>query len=197
MIEENGDIKVLGEADNGRSAVTMAKNLSPDITVMDVSMPNLNGIEATRKIKTLIPDAKVIALSMHADRRFVTGMLGAGASGFIHKSAAFDELVEAIRIVAAGGTYTSRNIADVVMQDYVRRLGTQEPDGGSQITARETEVLQLIAEGKSTKQVAEQLNISANTVETHRHRIMRKLDLHSVAELTKYAVREGLTSVED
>lgn len=197
LLEKEPDLEIVGEAENGREAVRMAEELEPEVVIMDIGMPDLNGVEATRQIKGQQPKVRVIALSMHADRRYVTGMLGAGASGYVLKSGAFEEVVAAVRDVLANRLYTSPKITDVVMEDYLRKLTQPEPARQSPITPREREVLQLLAEGNSTKEIAAQLFVSANTVDTHRRRIMEKLDLHSVAELTKYALREGLTSLDD
>jgi DNA-binding NarL/FixJ family response regulator len=134
---------------------------------------------------------------MHADRRFVTGMLGAGASAYVLKSSALEELLDALQAVRESRLYTSPKITDIVVQDYVRQLSTPATEDGSPLTPREREVLQLIAEGKSTREISSQLNVSMNTVDTHRRRLMEKLDIHTVAELTKYALREGLTSLDD
>jgi DNA-binding NarL/FixJ family response regulator len=189
-------LDVLGEAGDGRTAVQMALKLSPDVVVMDVGMPDLNGMEATRQIKAQAPGIKVIALSMHSDGRFIAGMFKAGASGYLLKDSAFEELARAVRTVAAGQTYLSPRIAGVVVEDYLRGKDGAAPTGVSLLTDREREVLQLIAEGRSTKETADLLHVSVKTVETHRGRIMARLGLHSVAELTKYAIREGLTSLD-
>lgn len=159
-------------------------------------MASLNGIEATRQIVTGAPEVKVIALSVHSDRRFITEMLKAGASGYVIKDCSFEELVQAIRAVMANRIYLSPGIADKVIKDYVRFLPHTDFSVFSILTEREREVLQLIAEGKNTKEIASSLHVSVKTVETHRKRIMDKLDIHSIAELTKYAIREGLTSIE-
>ncbi len=196
MLESQPDMQVVGEAENGRDAVEMVKQLAPDVVVMDIGMPGLNGIEATRQVVAGDAPSRVIALSMHADRRFMSEMLKAGASGYLLKDGAFDELAIAIRSVVANKVYLSPGIADVVVEDYVRHLPKAEPSAFAALTPREREVLQLLAEGKATKQVAMVLHVSTKTVETHRRQLMEKLDLHSVAELTKYAIREGLTSVE-
>ena len=197
LLEQEPDLEVVGEAENGHEAVRMAADLAPDVVVMDIGMPELNGIEATRKIKAQTEKVKVVVLSMHGDRRFVTGMLGAGASAYVLKSGAFEEVVAAIRAVLANQLYTSPKITNLVMEDYLRKLTQPEPAQESPLSPREREVLQLLAEGKSTKEIAGRLFISVNTVDTHRRRIMEKLDIHSVAELTKYALREGLTSLDD
>ena len=192
-------MQVVAEANDGRSAVQLAQELQPDVVVMDVGMPGLNGIEATRQITNREPDAKVVALSMHSDRRFMGEMLKAGAKGYLLKDGAFEELATAIRSVVANKVYLSPRIADVVVDDYVRRTPGQNPGDTSafaKLTPREREVLQLMAEGRATKEIAMDLKVSIKTVETHRRQIMEKLQIHSVAELTKYAIREGLTSLD-
>lgn len=195
LLEKEPDIEVVAEAENGRTAVQQVQELSPDIVIMDVSMHDLNGIDATRQIIAKYPDVKVLALSMHSDKTYVAGILSAGASGYLLKDSAFDELAEAIRVVISGQFYLSSRVADIVTKDYVRHLSANsDPSTHSILTAREREVLQLLAEGKSKKQVALQLNMSVKTVETHHQKIMEKLDIYSIAELTKYAIREGLTS---
>lgn len=196
LLEDEADLEVVGEAENGHEAVRLSKQLRPDLVVMDVGMPQLNGMEATRQILADNPEVRVLALSMHRDRRFAAGMLQAGAAGYLLKDAALEELVRAIRTVAAGKTYLSPAITEVVMEDYVQRLGAVEGGAFSVLSAREREVLQALAEGKSTREIAAALHVSVKTIETHRQQIMNKLDIHSVAELTKYAVREGLTSLE-
>jgi DNA-binding NarL/FixJ family response regulator len=196
LLEKQPQTEVVADTDNGRKAVELVRELSPDIVVMDVTMPGLNGIEATRLITGEFPEVKVIALSIHSQRRFVADMLGAGAAAYILKECLFDELVQAIQAVAAGGRYLSPRIADVVVEDYVKRLSTTVDSPLAMLTSREREVLQLVAEGKSTKEIALELHVSTKTIEANRRQIMEKLDMHSVAELTKYAVREGLTSLE-
>lgn len=197
LLDQRDDVEVVGEARTGREALQMALEMNPDVIVMDIGMPDLNGIEATRQIKQELPDVKVIALSMHADRRFVTGMLGAGASAYVLKAAALEELLDALQAVKEFRLYTSPKITDLVVQDYVRKLSTPVTEDGSPLTPREREVLQLIAEGHSTKEISSKLTVSVNTVDTHRRRIMEKLDIHAVAELVKYALREGLTSLDE
>ena len=197
LLEKQTDIEVVGEADNGRKAVQMTQEKKPDVVVMDVSMPDLNGIEATTQIIESLPETRVIALSMHSDKRFVMGMLRAGASGYLLKDCASQELANAIVQVAGGKKYLSPEITGVVINDFL--LGDSSEDvaiAASQLSPREREVLQLIAEGWSTKQIASHLYVSIKTIETHRRQIMKKLDLHSIADLTKYAIREGLTSIE-
>ncbi len=195
LIEKEGGISVIAEAEDGRKAVELAAKLQPSVVVMDVGMPNMNGIEATRRIVETDDEIKVLALSMHSDKRFVKEMFAAGASGYLLKDSAFNELALAIRMLAEGRTYLSPGVTDAVIQDFVERQEEQEVSVFSLLTARQREVLQLTAEGLSTKDIAAQLRISVKTVETHRQRIMAKLDVHSIAELTKYAVREGLTEI--
>lgn len=197
LLEKQKDFEVVAEAENGRKAVQMAQETEPDIVVMDVSMPDLNGIEATKQIMEGVPETRVIALSMHSDKRFVMGMLRAGASGYLLKDCASQELANAIYQVSAGKKYLSPEITGVVIDDFLRGGPSEEvPTAASQLSAREREVLQLIAEGWSTKQIASHLYVSVKTIETHRRQIMKKLDLHTIAALTKYAIREGLTSIE-
>ncbi len=195
LLEKRTDFKVVAEAADGESAVRLARELSPDVVIVDISMPGLNGIEATRRILADRPGVKVLALSMHSDRRFVIETLKAGASGYLLKDSAFDELARAIEVVMARGAFLSPAITDMVVRDYVAQAGADGGAAFSVLTAREREVLQLVAEGESTKAIAGRLAVSVKTVESYRQQIMEKLDLHSVAELTKYAIREGLTSL--
>ena len=196
LLESQPGLTVVGEADNGRTAVAMAKELMPDVVVLDIGMPELNGVEAARRMIHENPRLRIIALSMHSDRRFVSEMLKAGASAYLLKDGAFEELVEAIGAVIAGNVYLSPGIAGVVVDDYVSQIGDPVRTAFGVLSSREREVLQLMSEGLATKQIASSLRVSVKTVETHRRQIMEKLDLHSVAELTKYAIREGLTTVE-
>ena len=196
LLEKEPEVEVVGEAEDGREALSLARELAPDIVVMDITMPNLNGVDATRQIIGEFPKVKVIALSIHSNRRFVSEMLKAGASGYVLKECLFDELACAIRAVAGGGSYLSPRITGVVVDDYVGHLSAESDSPLSVLTEREHEVLQLLAEGRSTKQIALELHVSAKTIEANRRRIMEKLDVRSIAELTKYAIREGLTSLE-
>ena len=195
LLEKEPDLEVVAEADNGRSTVRLARETQPEVIIMDVAMPDMNGIEATRQIISEMPKVKVIALSMYADRRFVANMLKAGASGYLLKDCASEELVRAIRVVLAHKTFLSPGVTDVVVKDYVQAPAGQDTSVFSVLSNREREVLQLMAEGKSTNQIAECLHVSVKTVETHRQQMMQKLKIHSVAELTKYAIREGLTTL--
>jgi DNA-binding NarL/FixJ family response regulator len=195
MLEKEPDIKVVGEATDGRMAQLLARDLAPDVIIMDVNMPELNGIEATRQITAESREVKIIALSMHEDRRFVLNMLKAGAAGYMLKDDAFKNLAKAVRMVAAHKTYLSREISDLLENDC-RSLSTFLESADSQLlSCREREVLQLVTEGKTSNQIADSLHISVKTVETHRQQVMEKLNIKGVAELTKYAIREGLTSL--
>ena len=196
LISKQQDMEVVGEAENGREAVGLAKDLRPDVVIMDVSMPGLNGIEATKQILSEDENVKVIALSMHSDNLFVSEMLKSGASGYMLKDCAFEELDRAIREVVGGNTYLSPTISWVVIEDYLRKLNKTDAGESGILSDREREVLQLLAEGQSMKQIGLKLFISAKTVETHRRQIMNKLDMYTVAELTKYAIRNGLTSLD-
>lgn len=195
LLENEPDIEVIAEADNGRDAVEMARDLNPTVVVMDLSMPGLNGVEATRQILNQNDSIKILALSMHADKRFVIGALSAGASGYVLKDCAFEELVRAIRTVM-NRTYLSPGIADIVVESC-RSTPPASDQPLAVLTPREREVLQLVTEGTSVKNIASILHVSPKTVETHRQHIMKKLNTHSIADLTKYAIREGLTSLDN
>ena len=196
MIGLQPDMEIVGEADNGRAAVELAQKLSPDVVLMDITMPELNGIDATQQIAVLDPAPKIIAVSLHSDQRHVTDALKAGASGYVVKDSPLDELILAIRAVVQGRVYLSPQIAGGVLHDYRRCVpGGASPDFAT-LSAREREVLQLIAEGKSTKAIAAALYVSKKTIDTHRAHILAKLHASSVAELVKHAIREGLTSTD-
>ena len=195
MLEREPDMEVLGEAEDGRSAARMARELGPDVILMDVSMPEMNGIVATTLILAEAPRIKVIALSMLDDRRFVSNMLRAGASGYLIKDCSFKELARAIRRVVANKNYLSPGIMDVVVKDYVSPPAYSDSPYSSHLTIREKEVLQLVAEGHSTSQIANSLHVSVKTIESHRQNLMTKINAKGIAGLTKYAIREGLTSV--
>ena len=196
LLNKEPNIEVVGEAKDGRDAVRMCEELSPDLIIIDVLMPGLNGIEATRQIITKNPKIKVIALSMYSDKRFILSMMRAGASGYLIKECAFDELVQAVWTVSKNRTFFSPNVRDTVIEDYISRLQKDKMVDSSILTAREREVLQLLAEGKNMREIASILNISVKTVETHRRKIMDELDIHTIAGITKYAIREGLSSLE-
>jgi DNA-binding NarL/FixJ family response regulator len=196
LIEKLPGMEVVAEAENGRTAVKQTRRFRPDVIVMDINMPDLNGIDATRQIVAEFPETKIIAFSMHTDHQFVAGALKAGVSGYLQKDSAFEELAQAIRTVVANQTYLSPKITGDVVKGYLEKLLVDESAAPAFLTAREREVVQLYAEGHKTKQIADRLNLSVKTVETHRRNIMEKLDITSIAELTKYAIREGLTSLD-
>lgn len=196
LLEQQSGMEIIAEAEDGRTTVDLAHELKPDVVVIDISMPDLNGIDATRQIISAAPHIKVIALSMHSDRKFVREMLSAGASGYLLKDSAFEELGTALAAVLNNQTYLSPKIADTVVRDYLGKIDTTESRTSPSLTHREREVLQLLAEGRTTKEIASKLCVSIKTIETHRKQIMEKVGLNSVAELTKYAIREGLTSLE-
>ena len=194
MLESTGGFQVVGEAVNGREAVGLARSTAPDLAILDVGMENLNGIEATRQIRALVPGTRVLVLSMHTDVHYVREALRAGAHGYVIKGAAFKELLTAIEQVCGGKTYLSSGLPSLSVED-LRRPSRQHPQSVLEsLTAREREVLQLIAEGNSGTEIAQGLGVSARTVESHRERIMAKLDLHSIADLTRFAMRNGLCS---
>lgn len=188
ILESQEDFEVVGEAANGREAVTLAETLQPDVVVMDVSMPELNGIEATRRIGEVSLRTRVLALSMHKDTVYVREILRAGARGYLLKDAADHDLISAVRAVYRGDGYLSPTVSEGVLTDY-RKHVTNPID---LLTSREREVLQMIAEGKTNKEIANSLNLSVYTVEAHRGRIMEKLNLHSTSELVRFAIRNGL-----
>ena len=197
LLEEAPDIEIVGQASDGREALELVRTLSPDVVVMDVGMPELNGVEATRRVRAEFDGVKVIALSTHTDKRYVHHMLEAGASGYVLKISAYDELLRAVRAVSLGKTYLSPEVAASVVERSTTPNSGASVDAYSTLGSREREVLQLIAEGKTSAETAKEMHISTKTVETHRRNIVQKLGLHGVAELTKYAVREGLTSLDD
>jgi DNA-binding NarL/FixJ family response regulator len=195
LIEKQPDMEVAAEAQDGLEVTKLARKLMPQVIIMDIGMPEMNGIDATRQVISENKEIKIIALSMHSDRRFVLEMLKAGASGYLLKDSAFEELVNAVHTVMSGQSYLSPRITDIVVKEYLYNQPKSESTVFNVLTVREREVLQLLAEGKSTKQIASTLNLSVKTVETHRQQIMDKLEIRTVAELTKYAIREGLTSL--
>jgi DNA-binding NarL/FixJ family response regulator len=194
--QEEQNMEIVGQVGDGRAAVEKARELRPDIVVMDINMPYLNGIEATREIRREAPGVRVIALSMHAEKPCIKEIFRAGASAYLHKNCAFEELAHAVRTVAEGKTYVSPSISHIVVEELGRAADETEPTAFSLLTPREREILQLLAEGGTVKQIAQRLHVSHKTVEAHRLRIMNKLNVETVAQLTKYAIQEGLTTAE-
>jgi two-component system, NarL family, response regulator NreC len=193
MLNAQPDIEVVGEASDGRHAITEAQRLQPDVILMDITMPDLNGIEATRHVKRLLPDVRVLVLTMHENEEYLFQVLRAGASGYMLKEAADTELISAIRIINNGSFYLSSSAQSMMVGDYLQRVRSgEERDSYSELTEREREILKHVAEGYTNNQIAERLFISPKTVDTHRTHIMDKLNLHSRAELVKYAMRRGL-----
>ena len=195
LLKKHDEIEIIGQASDGRNAVIKVDKLLPDVVVMDIGMPNLNGIEATKQMKAKKPDVKVMALSTHSDGPTIAKMLKAGATGYILKDSAFTELVDGIKTMADDKTFLCSKISKVVFGDYVKMLTNPKWAKGDGLTSREREVLQLVAEGYTTKEIAPVLHVSVKTVDSHREHIMEKLNIHNIAGLTKYAIKEGLTYV--
>lgn len=195
VVDAQPDLTVVGEAEDGRAAVAMAQKLKPDVIVMDIGMPNLNGIEACRQIRESIPDTQIVMLSMHSDEGYVLRALKAGAKAYLLKDSAEADLARAIRSAAAGKSFFSPAVGKVLLEDYMRKLQrTGAEDSYDLLSPREREILQLVAEGNSSKDIANLLDLSVYTVETHRARIMQKLNLRGIPELILYAVRKGVIS---
>jgi two-component system response regulator NreC len=195
VLEQQEDFEVIGEASDGRGAVDLAETFRPDIAVLDITMPNLNGIEAARQIDAKQIGVSTIVLSMHADESFVLRALKAGARGYLLKESAESDLINAIRLVSEGKSFFSPTVSRLLVEDYVRQLRDRGvEDSYELLTSRERELLQLIAEGKSNKEIANMLHLSLYTVETHRSNILTKLNLHTVPDLILYAVRKGVIS---
>ena len=197
LLKKQRDIELIGEAEDGREAVRKALELKPDVVIMDIGMPELNGIDATRQIKAALPEINVIALSIHSDKRFVKGMLKAGALGYLLKDSAFIELVQAINAVNDNKTYIGSGITDIIIEDYLQQLNKDTSTPDSPLSERENEVLRLLAEGNNAKEIASLLNVSPKTIETHRQHIMEKLNIHNLVDLVKYAIQSGLISLEN
>jgi DNA-binding NarL/FixJ family response regulator len=195
-LQTEKDFVIIGQADNGHTAVQLARELSPDVIIMDISMPDLNGIEATRQIVKASPKCRVIGLSMHSTKKFIMEMFKAGACGYLLKDCEFDELISAIRTVVTGKNYICPSISGILLETAMGDNQNDKKSAFSALSQREREVLQLLSEGKTTKQMAQILHISPKTVEVHRLNIMNKLDIDNVAQLTKYAIQEGLTQPE-
>lgn len=196
LLEAQKDLAIVGEAREGREAVRLANELKPDVVIMDMSMPRLSGTEATRQIVSACPKTKVLCLSMFADRRFVTAALEAGATGYLLKDCTFEEFVQAIQSVHARETYLCSRVTQGVLNNYKSRQKQSELASPKGLSPREQEIIQLIAEGFSTREIGDQLNVSIKTINTHREHIMEKLKLNNLAGLIKYAIREGITSLE-
>jgi len=194
IIEKSTKLEVVMEAANGKEALEGCKKYKPDLVIMDVTMPLMNGIEATRKIIEECENIKILALSAHVDRKFISEILSAGASGYLHKNCNQQELLDALEQLSNGNMYICPDLTGIVVQDFVQNI--KENPEPKNLTSREYEVLQLVAEGFSTKEIAENLHLSVKTIETHRMHIMEKVNVTSVAALTKYAIREGITSLE-
>ena len=195
LLEKEPELEVIAEAATGAEALRLAREHRPDVVVMDISMPDMNGIDATRIISAEMPAVRVLALSMESDRRFVVEVLKAGATGYLLKDAAFAELATAIRTVVAGDTYLVPRVTEVIIKEYLQRIPSGENLSLETLTVREREILQMIADGKNTKEIAFAGEVSIKTIENQRGSIMKKLNLYSIAELTKYAIREGLSSL--
>lgn len=189
-------IEVVGEAKDGREAIKTTEELSPDVILMDIAMPGLNGLEATRRIKKKFPKIKVVVLTMHANEEYIFQILNAGADGYLVKETAFQDLISAINAVHRGEAFMSPSISKKIMTDYIQRAQGEEKVGFDTLTTREREILQLVAEGNSNKKIAEALFISPKTVETHRAHIMDKLNIHDRAGLIKYAIRKGMINLD-
>ena len=196
LLATEQDMKVVGEASTGVEALHVVASTDCDVVLMDISMPEMNGIEATRQLLAEYPNIKVLILSMEADRRFIVEVLGSGACGYVQKDTAFTELATAIRASFSGETYLGPRISELIIKDYIQRIPAELPLTYDCLTPREREMLKLVADGKNSKELAHEFGISIKTVEVHRHSIMKKLNLFSIAELTKYAIREGLTSIK-
>jgi DNA-binding NarL/FixJ family response regulator len=197
LLEASKGFRVVGEAADGNEAVRLALELSPNVVVMDVALPGLSGIEATRQIRKARPQTFVVVLSMYGDRQYIAESLRAGATAYLLKDAAFTELLTALEAVVAGKTYLSPAVSSVALDDYIHRVRSDgEPKGLEKLSAREREVLQHIADGKTSGEIGEALHISGHTVDTHRRKIMEKLDVHNVVDLVKFAIRNGLASLD-
>lgn len=189
--------QVIGTACDGREAFALARKLNPDVVIIDIAMPELNGMDATKRMLAEMPGLRIIALSMHSDKRYISGMLQAGALGYVRKESAFEEISAAVEAVSQGNVYLGEGVAGVVVNDYRQMISRGNTDDIDPLSAREREVLQLLAEGKKTSDIAARLHVSSKTVETHRRQIMLKLEMDTVAALTKYAIRQGLISLDD
>ncbi len=196
LLEKESDMEIVGEACSGRDAIQFAREIPPDVIVLDIAMPDMNGIDAARFLLADNPECRILVLSMMGDKRLIVEMFSAGVKGYLMKDCAADELVRAIRVVNNNEIYMSPPIAGLVIKDLIKLLPEASPEISPQLTSREREVLQLLAEGKNTKEIAFILSVSSKTVDTFRQSLMKKLGLNTVAELTKYAIREKITSLD-
>ncbi len=195
LLADSSKIEVIAQAENGKEAIDKARKLNPDIVIMDIGMPVMNGVEATEILKKELPKIKVVAISMHSDKHFIKGMLEAGATGYLSKSCTYNQLIKAINAVYSGKKYLSDKITDVIIHDY---LGKKEdiPSNGTKLSERESEILKLFAEGKTSREISELLFISIKTVGTHKQHILEKLELKSITDIVKYALKNGIISLE-
>ena len=195
LLSDSSEIEVIAQAEDGKEAIIKAKKFNPDIVIMDIGMPIMNGVEATGILKKELPDIKVIAISMYSDKHFIKGMLEAGASGYLLKSCTYDQLIEAINAVYSGKKYLSNKITEVIIHDY---LGKEEeiPNNDPKLSERESEILKLFAEGKTSREISELLFVSVKTVGTHKQHILEKLELKSITDMVKYAMKKGIISLE-
>jgi DNA-binding NarL/FixJ family response regulator len=196
LLEAKAEIEVVGEAEDGREAVDKAEALHPDVVLMDITMPRLNGLEATRQIKRLFPQVKILALTMYTNEEYIQQILQAGASGYVVKQAAPAELISAIQAVYRGDSFLSPTISKTLIEEYLKHSDQTAPPDQTKLTDREREVLQLLAEGNSNRDIAQKLNISIKTVGVHRTNLMEKLGMHSLTDLVKYALRKGIIRLE-
>jgi DNA-binding NarL/FixJ family response regulator len=194
LLEKQTNLQVIGTATSGRETIEKVQKLKPDILILDITMPDINGIDIAKQIKKSMPEVRIVALSIHQNLRYVSEMIKAGASGYLLKQCAFEELALCLRMVEADQLFLSPTISQTLVQDYLYRMANESENAFSLLSGREREVLQLLAEGTSAKQIAELLNLSVKTVETHRQNVMRKIGAHNLADLVKYAIREGITS---
>lgn len=195
LLSDSSDIEILAQAGNGREAINKAMELNPDVMVMDIGMPVLDGVEATRRLVAELPDTKVVALSMHAEKQYIKGMFEAGASGYLFKNCSYDELIRAIRTVYSGKKYLGDAITEIMIQDYLAKEESL-PLIDSELTERESEILKLIAEGISVSDISDQLFVSVKTIGTHKQHILEKLNLKSTTDIVKYAIKKGIISLD-
>lgn len=195
LLSDSSEIEVIAQAEDGKETIIKARKFNPDIVIMDIGMPVMNGVEATEILKKELPDIKVIAISMHSDKHFIKGMLEAGASGYLLKSCTYDQLIESINAVYSGKKYLSDKITEVIIQDYLEKE-EEIPNNDSKLSERESEILKLFAEGKTSREISELLFVSVKTVGTHKQHILEKLELKTTTDLVKYALKKGIISLE-